>query len=280
MRPVLVAPLLLAAAPAWAAWPNDVSLSGMERHDGALLAEPVTEDYVSLVRQLGAGLASFPALPANTTAIDGFDVAVGNSFWMIDAVDPEAPTPWQRAHPTEQPEAFQQSPSLIVRKGLPLSLEVGGGLSWFAGSSAGAVHAFGRMALLEGRLPLPELAVHTGYTALVGHDELKLGVFEIGGTIGTTAPLERWTGVTQSTVSPFLDVSLLSTRAAPVVDEELAERVGLVRVGGQDAPEAALTGLRLTGGLEVASGPALLRLTAAWTTGTPLILGVATGVGF
>jgi hypothetical protein len=271
---------LLVAPPAFASWPNDLSISGMARHDGALITDPVTDDYVQLVRELGAGLSSWSQLPASTTGVEGFDVALGSSFWLIDAYSEDGPTPWQRAHPDETPPSYQWVPSLVARKGLPLSTEVGAGVSWFAGSSSGAVHAFARASLLEGDAPLPELAVQIGYTALVGNDELELGVFEAGATIGANAPLQRYEDVTQSELSPYLGVTFLRTRAAPVLDADVAERVGAVAIGGPDAPERALSGIRVAGGVQIESGPALARLGASWTTGTPVILSIATGVGF
>ncbi len=271
--------LALVPSVAQATWPNDISLSGMDRHDGAVITEPLTDDYVQLVRELGAGMSSFPALPANTTGLDGFDVALGSNFWFTNSYDDE-PTPWMRAHPDEKPESFQFSPSLIARKGLPLSLEIGGGMSWFGGSTQGAVHAFGRLAIIEGHLPWPELAVHVGYTGYIGNDELEIGVTDFGVTLGTTAPLSRWLGVTQSFLSPYIDVSLLRMKAVAVVDDDIYDRVGFVKIGGADADQAALTGVRVAGGLQVASGPAIVRVNVAWTAGTPLLLGMSTGIGF
>ena len=277
MRSLLVSVLLFASSPAFAEWPSDVSVTSLAQSGGS----GTMDDFRDVVRELGSGLSSYNNLPANTTGIDGFDAAVGTTFWFIDAYNDDAETEWQRSHPNGQPPAFQTSPSLLIRKGLPLSTEVGLGTSWFAGSGQGAVHAFARVGLLEGHLPWPSVTLHAGYTAYIGNDELELGVLDLAATLGTTAPLRRHTDVTQSHISPYLTVSLLRMRAQPVADQALLDSAGIVAIGGPDADaESQLTSVRVQGGFQINSGAALLRTNVGWTPSASLLFGLSAGIGF
>ena len=281
MRAVLVPFLLMFASPALAAWPSDVSISSMATSNGQPASGTVMNDFRDLSRELGSGLSSYPALPANTTGIDGFDVAIGNTFWFIDAYGDGEPTEWERSHPENAPPSFQMSPSLVVRKGLPLSTEVGMATSWFAGSGQGTISGFARVALLEGHLPWPSVALQAGYTGYVGNDELKLGVMDLSATLGTTVPFKRSTNVTQSHFSPFLTVGVLRIRSQPTVDQSVLDTTGIVPIGGSDQnSEAQITAVRLQGGFQVNSGAALLRMNAAWTPSASLLFGASAGVGF
>lgn len=278
MRAVLVPFLLLFAAPALAAWPSDVSISSMA--NGPAMGTGMN-DFRDLSRELGAGLSSYPALPANTTGIEGFDVAVGNTFWFIDAYNEGEPTEWERSHPDDAPPSFQMSPSLVMRKGLPLSTEVGMATSWFAGSGQGAISGFARVALLEGHLPWPSIALQAGYTGYIGNDELKLGVMDLSATLGTSVPLKRSSDVTQSHFSPFFTVGLLRIRSQPVVEQSVLNTIGIVPIGGSDPDsESQIAAVRLQGGFQVNSGAALLRMNASWTPSASLLFGASAGVGF
>lgn len=280
MRAVIATLLLAAATPAFAAWPSDISISAMATHQGQPIDAPATDAFRDLVRSLGAGMSSYSALPANTTGIDGFDVAVGSTVWFTDTRSDSGPTGWELSHADGKPNSYQFSPSLIARKGLPFSTEIGAGTSWFGGSSQGAVHAFARAALLEGHLPWPSVTLQAGYTAYVGNDELELGIMDLSATLGTTLPIKRFSEATNAHISPFLTVGMLRMRAQAVVDDEIAEAVGTIAIGGPDRDEAALTALRLQTGLQVNSGPALFRFNAAWTPGTPFLVAASTGIGF
>ena len=278
MRAVLVPFLLVFAAPALAAWPSDVSVSSLAANSPAGSG---MNDFRDLSRELGAGLSSFPALPANTTGIDGFEVAAGNTFWFIDAYNDDQPTEWQSSHPNGEPPSFQMSPSLVIRKGLPLSTEIGMATSWFAGSGQGAISGFARAALLEGHLPWPSVAVQAGYTGYIGNDELRLGVVDLSATLGTSVPFKRSTHVTQSHFSPFFTVGLLRIRAQPVVDQAALDNASIVAIGGPDAnSESQLTSIRLQSGFQVNSGAALLRMNASWTPSASLLFSASAGVGF
>ena len=122
----------LFASTAQAAFPDDVVLSEMHTWRGDSIDNPqaVGQAYDIVVRQLGAGIMTAPVAPSETLGLNGFDVAFTNTWAFLSARadSVNTPAPWERVHTDEDPTHVMWRPGLTIRKGLPLSLEVGG--SW------------------------------------------------------------------------------------------------------------------------------------------------------
>jgi hypothetical protein len=156
---------LTLATTARAAWPEDVNLEGMLDQDGELVLdrELLGQSFRQLVMELGTMVANKPTTPADTLGTYGFDVYLSNQFVLTEARDRKGePSPWARAHVDEQPAPYQMVPTFSVRKGLPMSTEVGGSIGWIGGSSTGIVGGWARVAIFEGYKPLPDLSLKAG----------------------------------------------------------------------------------------------------------------------
>lgn len=282
---MLTVAVLLAPSTALAAWPEDVDLYSMLDQDGlpVLDREVLGESYRQLVMELGTMVANKPITPAGTLGLYGFDFDVGNQFVLTEARDRKGePSPWSRAHAEEKSAPYHMIPTMSVRKGLPLSTEVGGHLGWIGGTSTGLVGGWARLAVLEGFKPLPDVSLKAGYAGYVGNDQLDCGALDLSVTLGSTFPVGRLVGVNTGQISPWATFTTLRVSANATIDEEVENDIGALRYsrGGDDeeqrGPPIALP--QFGTGVQFAAGTAHVRLAASWAPAT--IPTISTGFGF
>jgi len=266
MRGIAMIALLLYSASATAGTPADVVISDMRVYQGARLDTAPTDQYATLIDQLGADVVANPAaIPAATTGVAGWDFSLQNTFGFVPAYkDDNGPTGWQLANPDGTPPNFTATPNLVLRKGLPFGLEVGGRGGWMSGSRQGVVGGFLRVAPLEGSQPLPDLSFQAGYAAYVGNPELSVGVTDLSATLGTRLKLFRTARVTFSHWEPWFTFSMLRITAAPRLDAATLADVGAYAIGGKDATEPARWLPRWGVGFQVTTNRVLLRLASDW----------------
>lgn len=281
--------LALALAPAAFA-ADDVVLSAMASQGNIASVDrvQVSADYAQLIREVGA-LVGTPAIaPPATTGTRGFEVTVEGGVGMIDTYGARErevfgrPSPWARAQASGEAPAIAWSPGIGIRKGLPFSTEVWLAGRWLGASRQGAIGGGIRAALLEGRRGWPDLGVHLGYHGYVGNRELRLGVLEAGVSLGGTVVPTR-DGAGRTRLQPYVDVSLLSITAAPLLDAATATTIGAVAYGRRSSdPDAiptarAQTLPRFTAGLQFDGPRFLVRFTGGFTLNAIPHAGVAIG---
>jgi hypothetical protein len=266
---VLVA--LLASA-ALAAWPEDPSLSNMLEHDGVKVVDTalLSEDYQSFVAELGTAIANKQILPASTTGTYGFEFAMHNTFVFVDAADRESEiSPWDRAVPDEDSEPYLFIPTFSARKGLPLSTEIGGSIGWVGMTRTGLASVYGRVAIVEGYKPIPDLTLHIGYSGYIGNDELELGVMDMGVTLGTQIAVGSAPGMNTGRFEPFANFTVLRVTASPTVDDRVLESVGAVTFRKRDIdalPPIAIP--QVAAGFQITNGNVHFRLAGSWAWST------------
>lgn len=288
-RPGLLLALTLLPHAALAAWPEDVTLSGMTEHDGVPVLDGtvLAADYEQLVRELAAGIGTATVLPAHTLGAKGFEIALETNLAFTDVYRETAnvPTAWERAHEGEAPGPLMFTPGLLVRKGLPFGFELGFRGQWVGGSRQGIVGGYVRGSLVEGFKPWPDLNVHLGYTAYVGNDELDLGVFDAGMTLGSRFQVGGAT-LKSGQVSPYLDITLQVVNVGPTIDADTANAIGAVSYGADSVDpdtlpaEGAIATGRFSGGLEVTAAAFVLRLSGGYTLGGLGNVAVAVGLQY
>jgi hypothetical protein len=282
---MLTAAALLLSTQAQAAWPEDVDLTSMTVHDGlpVLDREFLGQSYRQLVMELGTMVANKPVTPAETLGLHGFDLDLSTQFVLTEAIDRKGePSPWSRAHRDERSAPYHTIPTFSVRKGLPMSTEVGAHMGWIGGSSTGLFGGWGRVAVFEGYKPLPDVSLKLGYSGYVGNDQLDVGVLDLGVTLGSTWSVGRLPGVNTGQFSPWLNFTTLRVSANATLDEDLENDIGALRYArdaGDDPDAAAPIALPQFGlGMQFTSGTAHLRLAATWAPAT--IPTITTGFGF
>ena len=278
---------LLGAPEASAAWPNDVRLSQLGTFNG----EPVTDTgatraaYQQVVREFGAAIANRPSI-ARTSGLHGFDLSLNTSVsWIEDGEEGSLkPAPWERVHPDGDPNGTVFSPSITLRKGLPLGLEGGATLGYVGGSSQTTFGAFGRWGIVEGYKQYPDLTVQVGYSGLVGNEELDLGVVDTSFTVGYTLPFGRSPGMNSAKFSPYLGAGWLKIKAAPRMSDSDREALGLREVSGFKGNKAFTEGMSpatIHIGARLQSGDVQVQAaTLLTTTQDRLTPGVNVGIGY
>ena len=259
----LVGLTLLLPGLAQAAWPNDITLSKMTEHGGLRVVDTdlLGADYQTLVAELGTAIANKPLAPAETLGASGFDFSFSNSFVFVLAHRNDGtPSPWERAHENEDPSAYLLVPTISARKGLPFSLEAGANLSWIAMSRNGSFGGYGRLSIVEGYKPAPDLTIQIGYAGYVGNDEIEVGVMDMGVTLGSTFAFGTFPGINSSQFSPYLNFTLLRITAAPLIDEAMATKISAAAISGKDA----ITLPQVAGGFQITNGTFLMRILGAW----------------
>jgi hypothetical protein len=278
--------LLLSSNNAHAAWPEDVSLTGLGEHDGAQVLDTtaLSEAYGIVARELGAMVANKPHYAAETLGASGFEFAIDTTVGFHSVRSrTSAPAPWERVHSAEDPFAVMVAPTFSARKGLPFSLEVGGTMSWMALSSQGVFSGFARFAPLEGFKPAPDISVHVGYSGYVGNEELEVGVVDFGFTIGGTYAIGPTRDLRATKFSPWFDFTTLRVSAIPILDLDTMSELGVSEYRGSltipdENLQPSLGMARIGGGFQVTNGSFLFRLSGSWVLNS---LPTATvGLGF
>jgi hypothetical protein len=237
------------ASPASAGYPDDVNLSAMSEWRGSTVVNPtaVGSAYDIVIRQLGASIMNAPIAPAETLGLNGFDLSVGSTFAFLSARGEtiNRPAPWERVHQDEDPTHVLWRPGVTVRKGLPLSLEVGANWSWVGFSRQTALGGFGRWSILEGWKKAPDLTLQMGYTGYVGNDELELGALDGRLTIGHTFPIGYLIGINHADVVPFAGIGFLKINAAPRLSAQEQADLGIGAVSGMKSKDSYTEGFSL-----------------------------------
>lgn len=272
--------MLLLATTALAAFPEQVSLLAMDDYKGAS-TQPTTRDaaddyvitgYQQMVRELGTAIANKPMAPGETLGLNGFHIGVATTVAFIDtATDANGnPSGWTLADPEEDPSPVMFIPWVQVRKGLPLSLEVGANFGWIGMSQTGVVGAYGRFAPLEGYHYLPDVALQVGYAGYVGNDELEVGTLDLSATIGYSLKFGSVAGVHDSQFSPFVSLGVNEIHGAPRADlshTDLTDR--LTEVDGTDSNSAffddSYAPFQLGGGFRIRHGDFSATVGATWS---------------
>lgn len=269
-----------------ATWPEDVMLSGLSEHDGALQLDTAALNtaYITVIRELGSAVANKPYHPAETLGASGFEFAIDTTLGFNDNTRQNGDVAaWERVHENESPGPNLIVPAFTARKGLPFSLEVGASMGWHAMSRQGMFSGFTRFAPLEGFKPWPDISIHLGYAGYVGNNELELGVFDFGVTIGSTFAVGPSKAVRSTQVAPWIDLSGLRVTAKPIFDTETMASLGVVEYKGsypddEARIQPAMTMFRMVGGIQVINGSFLFRVAGGWTVnGLPQ---VSVGIGF
>jgi hypothetical protein len=218
-----------------AAYPDDVSLSGLGTWDGMPIQNPniSAEAYETVVRELGTAISNKPMAPAETLGIHGFDVSLSHTVAFISSKPTsDTPSAWARAAEDGSPTPALWIPQINVRKGLPLSLEVGANAGYVAFTRQSVFGAYGRWGLIEGYRKYPDVTMQLGYAAYVGNDELDLGTMDARIDIGYTVPFGNQVGINHATFSPHVGVAWLRIKADPLMPLADQEALGIASVSG------------------------------------------------
>ncbi len=251
----------LGSTNALAGWPDDVRLSQLSTYEGENFTNVAANRraYEQVVRELAAVVANKASSPASTSGVAGFDVALTSTVGFIDANGDNRSdaAPWERTHAEADPTHVAWVPGISVRKGLPMSLEVGTNLGYVAFSRQTTFGAYGRWGLVEGYRQFPDFTVQVGYAGYLGNEELELGVMDTSFSLGYDLPFGQGRKYKTSSFSPWVSAGFLRINAAPLMGGEQQQALGVRPVSafrGKDsyvegfAPATISAGARLRSG--------------------------------
>ena len=180
--------LVVVTAPGEAlANPNDISIRGLGRPTSGAADDPAVLRFRNLANELAVAIAPRPLAPAETLGMNGFEFSLATIHTPISADEPY----WQGqpGNPIfegvttgrDVPTAFW-SPTAHIRKGLPLSTEVGIQGSYLAYSRMFALGADFKIALHESFFRwFPALSARAAFGRLFGASDLDITTGEVDG---------------------------------------------------------------------------------------------------
>jgi len=283
MHPALLVAFLAPAVSA-SSWPDDIVLSNLGTWDGNPVEQAVAKDaYNTVVREMGVAISNKPMAPGETLGIYGFDVGVGSSVAFIHSRDESSTTPsaWSRVDENQDAPDVIWVPWIQARKGLPLSIEIGGSVGYIAFSRETTFGGFARWGLIEGYFPIPDLAIQVGYSGYVGNQELELGTLDTTATLGYTLPFGTINGINQAQFSPYIGGGILRIHATPRLSDADQAEIGIGPVSGFSSSELYDPSFRrfaLDGGFRIVNGSFQLRISATYVPGVEAMMNA--GMGF
>lgn len=173
-----------AAMPVWAG-SNDVVLHrfGTCVYDGDICTTVDVDErgFYSLARDLGLAFSPPLATTGETLGLAGFGFQIDQTFSVVDS----AADYWELGNVNGEPSGVLPVTHLHVRKGLPLSLELGGTVSFLWDSELVAIGTELRWALHEDTLwPVPDLAFRGYVSTILGHSQLQSTVAGAEAVVG------------------------------------------------------------------------------------------------
>jgi hypothetical protein len=211
---------LVCASTAWA-HPNDFSLLGLGRPDSTALSDPAVRRYRALSAELAMAVGPKALQPAETLGMSGFEVGLSSTLTPISSDkdywrgQPGTPVFEGPLRGRDVPNALWV-PTLTIRKGLPLSTDVGVSFGYLSASSVMMLGGEVKVALYESYLRyVPALSMRGAFGRLVGATDLDLITAE--GDILTSLAFGVG-GMAQ--VTPFLGAGVLFAHVnSQVIDE-------------------------------------------------------------
>lgn len=276
---------LLLPTVAQAGFPDDVTPSSMTDQGGVRVVDSALlgEAYARMIRELGAAIDSSTVLPARTLGASGFEMVVESNVAFTDTSNGDgSPSTFERVTPDETPSKVFFAPGVTIRKGLPLSLEIGATARWVGMSRQGIFGGFVHAGLLENFEPWPDVGLHLGYTGYIGNDELELGVFDAGLSLGGSFRPGTKDRLHAVEVSPFADASLQIVTATPTLDAETVATIGAVTYGKRGGDPAtnskSIVMPRFSAGLQIRAAHLVFRFSGSYSLKS--VPSVAAAVGY
>ncbi len=199
------------------------------------------ESFRALARDLGHLVAPKGVGPASTTGSHGFDIGLAVPVSFIDATSSQ----WSKAV-TDAPGTLQAI-QLNVRKGLPLSFELGATLAYVAKTGVSSLGASLKWAYEGYHKYGPDIAVRVGFSGMFGARDLSVLVIDTGLLLSKAFGVN---GVL--TLTPYAGYIIAITRASSTLVGSLT--------GTSDRPEKFVIPLET---IAVHHGALGLRLDAA-----------------
>jgi hypothetical protein len=268
---LLATSLLFWSAPAAAV--GNLSPSSMNDWNGRAYNKTaaIQQGYDIVVKQLGMAIANHPH-SVTSMGLHGFEMSVQNTVSFIDAARyaDGSPSPWNLAFSNEEAPENLWIPAIHIKKGLPLSLEIGGRTGMIQGDTGSIFGTYVRCSPVEGYAKAPDITIQSGYTGYIGNADLAVGTMDLSMTIGKAIPFGPLTGVNSSIIKPFVAGGLYWLRSDPRLQPEEQASLGIGPVSAFKKSDFYTDGYRLfaiDGGVEIESNEIVFALSGSYSPG-------------
>ncbi len=274
---ILIATLVL-PAPAFAA--TDIVVENLKSVDAA--SRQAHLNFV--VRELAMTLSSPPTYAVGSLGLYEFEISTDQriAFIHTDPDDAAGTSAWNDLSEANEPSTVQYVPSVVFRKGLPWSFEVGGQVGWLAMSRQFKVGGYGRWAFLGGWDKVPDVAVRVGYDGYVGNEQLDAGVMTLDFAVGYTFKAASKKEQAGTRFSPLVGYAFLMAHAQPVAEVSgITQMTGWAKTAPDGIDPRDFRFHRFFGGMELRSGQVVFRFGADITVprGGPLMAAMNFSLG-
>ena len=251
---------------------------------GYTQSSSIQQGYEIVVRQLGLAIANKPQT-VTSMGIHGFEMSVQNSVSFIDAArySDGSPSPWNLAFSDEKAPENLWIPSIHIKKGLPMSFEIGARTGMVQGDTGSIFGTYARFSPVESYRKTPDISMQIGYTGYIGNSELGVGTMDASVSIGKSIPFGPLTGVNSSVFRPFLAGGMYWLRADPRLRAEDAETLGIAAVSAFRKSDSYTDGyqmISIDGGFEIESNEVMFSIAASYSPGNILSLQHQFGFSF
>lgn len=159
----LLAVAMLSGAGAAVAAGNDISLSPSLSQSS----------FNTLVDELGMVAAYAPFSPAETLGVTGFELGASLTMARIDD------SVWNDALSDADAPSMLPVPRLMLRKGLPLGIDIGASYTSIPDSNVSIIGGELRKSLIDGTTAVPAVSVLGHFSNLSGVDDLDLSTYGV-----------------------------------------------------------------------------------------------------
>ena len=97
-------------------------------------------------------------------------------------------------------------PSIHIKKGLPMSLEIGARTGMIQGDTGSIFGTYLRFSPVEGSYKAPDISMQVGYTGYIGNSELGVGTMDASVSLGKSIPFGPLSRCELFSFRPFLEV--------------------------------------------------------------------------
>lgn len=133
------------------------------------------DEFKNLSEELGLALSYNMLGPANNLGWAGFEIGGSVSFAVISRNAPY----WQKVTQDHNPPDYLFVPRLIVRKGLPLGIDLGVSYLKIPDTNISLVGGEVKLALLKDGVAEPAIGLRGAYSSLLGVDQLRMQVIDL-----------------------------------------------------------------------------------------------------
>jgi hypothetical protein len=244
----------------------------------------IQQGYGIVVKQLGMSIANKPSA-GTSSGIYGFEMTIKNSIAFVDSKDyvDGSPSPWNLISNTEEAPPALWLPSVEIRKGLPLSLEIGAQAGLVVTDVGSTFGSYVRCSPMEGYKNAPDITIQYVYAGYIGNPDLALSTMDLSLSIGKGFAFGPLANVNSSIIHPYAGAGMYWLRADPRLDSSEESKLGIGAISSFSKSDEFTEGYRLFAwdlGVRIQSNEMLVSFSSSHSPGNLWSVNSSIGYSF